>query len=83
MLSRTGQVMYQCSLAQKGTFKICSLLVGRKGSYLLRVEAAGMFRLGKRHFQKEAAGEAGTHGGITKTQRPNSRVGVDPLLVRR
>lgn len=74
---------YQCSLAQKGTLKICSLLVGREGNYLLCVEAAGMFRLGKSHFQKEAAGEAGTHGVSTKTQHPNSRVGVDPLLVRR
>lgn len=53
-------------LHKREHLKICSLLVCRKGSYLLRVEAAGMFRLGKSHFQKEAAGEAGTHGRITK-----------------
>lgn len=68
--------MYQCSPVQKGTLKICSLLIGREGSYLLHVEAAGMFRLGKSRFQKEAAGEAGTHGVSTKTQFPSRPVGV-------
>lgn len=53
-------------LHKRPHLKICSLLVGRKGSYLLHVEDTGMFRLEKSHFQKEAAGEAGTHGRITK-----------------